>query len=216
MRAQETTAYPLHWPLGFARTPAHRRQRARFSSRGDYSSKPLTIAQGRDRVLDELSRMTPVGQTWRVAGIVISTNLRTRTDGLPYSNARTPDDPGVATYFNLDGQPHCLPCDQWDRVADNLAAIAAHLRAMRGMERWGVGDLNRIFAGFQALPDPVSAGAEHWSQVLCVSADDTPETIKAAYLCARKAAHPDAGGTVDAFHRVQRAWEQFRQERMAG
>src|SRR5699024_7035151 len=107
MRAQETTAYPLHWPLGFARTPAHRRQRARFSSRGDYSSKPLTIAQGRDRVLDELSRMTPVGQTWRVAGIVISTNLRTRTDGLPYSNARTPDDPGVATYFNLDGQPHC-------------------------------------------------------------------------------------------------------------
>ena len=64
--------------------------------------------------------------------IVISTNAELRQDGFPYSNRRAPEDVGVAVYFTLEGRPYVLPCDKWERVADNLAAIAKHVEAKRG------------------------------------------------------------------------------------
>ncbi|NIV38132.1 MAG: J domain-containing protein, partial [Anaerolineae bacterium] len=159
-------AYPLHWPHWFPRTdPAHR-QRARFNRDG----RPLTIADARGRVLREIGAFTRPGHTYRIDPdqVVISTDVPVRQDGLPYSGRKPPEDSGVAVYFELDGEPHVLPCDTWDRVADNMAAIAAHLGAMRGMERWGVGDLRSHFAGFTALehnPDPDG----DWPYILGVS-----------------------------------------------
>ena len=215
-----TDAYPLAWPEGFDRTPPNERERARFSrqgknDRGFTSSKPLTVAGALERLDAEIRRFTRHGRSWRIRPdlVTVSTNLRTRNDGLPYSNARQPEDPGVAVYLELDGEPHVFPCDCWDRVADNIAAIAAHLGAMRGMERWGVGDLRRVFQGFNALP-PGSGESfghvEHWWDVLGVTQDARRPEIETAYRRLRSQNHPDRGGNPDQFDRVQRAFETAR------
>jgi len=36
-------------------------------------------------------------------------------------------------------------------VSDNIAAIAAHIEALRAQERYGVGTIEQAFAGYSAL-----------------------------------------------------------------
>jgi hypothetical protein len=211
----DVTAYPLSWPLGRERTARSDRKAADFGKRDSNTSggyrflRRLSVAQALDRIHCEISAYTRAGRSWRIdpAGVVVSTNVRTRRDGLPYSGEREPDDPGVAVYFQLDGEDYCLACDRWTRVADNMAAIAAHLGALRGIERWGVGDLRQAFAGYTALPAPEGA---RWHDVLGVAPDARRVEIDAAYRRRRSETHPDRGGSADEFDAVQRAYEQSR------
>ena len=62
-----------------------------------------------------------------------------------------PDDPGVAVYFQLHDKERVLACDKWDTVADNIAAIAAHIDGIRRQDRYGVGTIDQAFAGYSAL-----------------------------------------------------------------
>lgn len=209
-------AYPLHWPHGWPRT--ERRERANFgvrksTSAGGYAYKhSLTVAEALKRLREQVRAFTRPGHPWRIPpdSVVISTNLRTRQDGLPYSSAREPDDPGVAVYFELDGDPHCLPCDQWDRVADNIAAIAKHLDAVRGIERWGVGDLRALFRGFQALPAPKG---RDWRAVMGFGPDEpvSPTDVDARFRRLAAIHHPDRGGNVEQFQELQAAREAARE-----
>jgi hypothetical protein len=207
-------AYPLAWPPGVPRTPSHQRTRARFGSQGQAAGfafsqrKAITLAAARDRLLAELDRL---GAT----SAVLSTNLELRLDGLPRSGQRAPDDPGVAVYFHIDGVPHCLPCDRWDRVEDNVAAVAKHIEATRGQLRWGVGDVRAAFAGFRALPakGETSTAVGAWWQVLQVAADAPLEVAKAAYRALAGKHHPDAGGDAGAMATINRAWEQAQEAR---
>jgi hypothetical protein len=84
--------------------------------------------------------------------VILSTNIELTQKGLPYSNRRQPDDPGVAVFFKLKKQSLALACDKWDRVADNVWAIALHINAIRGQSRWGVGTIEQAFMGYAALP----------------------------------------------------------------
>lgn len=198
-------AYPLHWPANFPRTKPEDRKEARFNNSG----RPLTIAVARDRILSEISAFTRTGHTWRIDPdqVVISSDVPLRKDGMPASGRRMPDDPGVAVYFELDGEAYCLPCDTWDRVPDNMAAVAAHLGAMRGIERWGVGDVRAHFAGFVALEHQPR---QRWFDVLGCDPDAEPEEVRARYKLARKRAHPDHGGTDEEFHGVQQAYAEWQ------
>lgn len=215
----EYQAYPLQWPEGVARREVHDMMPARFGSkRNSRWIDRVTTREAIDRLMQEISAMTPAGRTWRIdpAQVVISSNVRTRADGQPYSNARDPDDPAVCVYFHLDGDPHAMPCDKWDRVADNICAIAKHIGAMRGMERWGVGDLRTAFAGFKALPSGGTAGGHQvrlWWQVLDVDQDADTATVKRAYRVAAAKAHPDRGGSSAEFQAVQDAWQAFERSR---
>jgi hypothetical protein len=195
-------AFPLQWPAGWKRTPLSSRTRARFSQ----SSSDLTVAQATRRVIGELRRMG-IGD-WQ---LVISSNLQLRQDGLPRSGQREPEDPGVAVYWldsKQDGWPRrCMAVDRYDRVADNLAAIAATLDAMRAIERHGGAEiLNRAFTGFAALPG--TGSSEHWSDVLGVPATASSDEITAAYRSLRAQNHPDRGGDADKFHRITKAYEE--------
>lgn len=132
--------------------------------------------------------------------VIISTNVQLRRDGLPFSNQRQPQDKGAAVYFKMDSakpnQPlrECvLACDKWNRVECNLWAIAKHIDALRGQERWGVGTLDQAFAGYAALPPP--SGARDWWIVLGVDRMAGMDTIKTAYRDLARVFHPDAGGT---------------------
>jgi hypothetical protein len=206
------SAYPLAWPASKPRTPYHRRTRAKFrSGKGAWTSdsfgnsryesaKALTVAGARERVLKELDRIDA-----RYA--VLSTNLETRLDGLPRSGQRMPDDPGVALYFQLKAKPIVLACDRYDRVEDNIAAIAAHIDAMRTAERHGVGSFEEMFAGFTALPPAMAP--DDWRAVL-----GEPKSLAEAestYREKMKTAHPDVGGTNAAAAALNAAIEMARQ-----
>lgn len=134
--------------------------------------------------------------------VVISTNVTLRRDGLPYSNQREPDDTGVAVYFKLDGKPTVLACDKWNTVGDNLWAIAKHIEALRGQERWGVGSIAQAFAGYVALNEKTEASC--WD-TLQISAGATEQQIMDAYRRRARESHPDQGGDSEEFSAVVRA-----------
>ncbi|TAN06138.1 MAG: J domain-containing protein [Rhodanobacteraceae bacterium] len=200
-------AYPLQWPTGWKRTHAFERARAKFgkqrqSSHGSWKPRAeLTIAQATTRVRAELERMGIPD-----ADLVISTNLQPRLDGLPRSGQRQPDDPGAAVYWRerRGDVPRCMAIDRYDRVEDNLAAIAATLEAMRAIERHGGAEiLNRAFTGFAALPNPDNDG---WASVLGVSETASRDEIEAAYRRLRSLHHPDHGGNTVEFNRITKAY----------
>jgi len=199
-----TEAYPLAWPAGWRRTPRHERMRARFSrkgagfSNGGYQGpQQLSIAQALDRVMNELHSMGV-----SLNSVVISTNVGLRNDGLPRSGQRQPDDPGAAVYWTVRGQEQrCMAIDRYDRVADNLAAIAATLAALRAIERHGGAEiLDRAFTGFTALPAP-----EQPFQVLGVGAHASKEEVERAYRLLASKHHPDRGGDPEQMARINAA-----------
>lgn len=180
-------AFPLRWPEGWPRTPSAKRQRARFGTRlrSGYLES-LTIAEATRRLIEQIYLLG-------ARSMVISSDMPVRRDGLPLSGRRAPDDPAVAIYFMLQGRPHCLPCDRWDRLADNIAAVAAHIDAVRAQERYGVGDIARAFAGFVALP-PASQQRPWW-EVLGIDRTCTRSAIIRAWRDAARRHHPDHGGS---------------------
>lgn len=196
-------AFPLQWPEGWPRTKSYARQRARFSTkRRESYATDLTIADGVERVLAELSRLG-VGRD----DIVISTNVKTRLDGLPRSDQRAPDDPGVAAYWETKkGERRVMAIDRYTRVADNLAAIAATLDAMRAIERHGGAQiLDRAFTGFTALPEP--GRARPWREVLGAHPAETKmDVIRILYRRRAMELHPDRpGGSHDAMTELNAA-----------
>jgi hypothetical protein len=203
---QQIRAYPLAWPDGWRRTNPSDRNPARFrrASKKDWQGnwqyqRELTIAEATLRVRRELQRMGILDDD-----IVISTNLVLRLDGGPRSGQSEPSDPGVAVYWQRRGESRCIAVDQYTKVTGNLAAIAATLDAMRAIERHGGAEiLDRAFTGFVAL-----AGPTPWWVVLDVKHNATRDDIEAAYLRKRSAAHPDRGGSPDAFQAVTHAYQQ--------
>lgn len=211
----DISASPLSWPPGKPRTPANDRKQGRFGKRGGsgYGLKELTVAEARSRVTEALDKFTRSGQAYRVPpdSIIISTNLALRNDGLPRSGQRDPSDPGAAVYFQLDGQNQCIPCDVYSRIADNLAAIADCIEALRTLERHDASLMRAAFTGFAQLASPEAMGRPHWRTVLNTDSHD-PEEVRKAYKTAQRATHPDRGGSSEAFHAVQEAWSQAKAE----
>lgn len=189
-------AFPLSWPVGWPRTPENKRQQARFSRDG----RPLTINAAVERLREQKRLM-------RLNLPVLSTNLELRRDGLPYSNQKKIDSPGAAYYFNWKGVPYCLACDKWNRVADNIAAIAAHMEALRGQNRWGVGSQEQAYAGYKRLPEPEKRNC--WT-VLGVKEGDR-EGAETNYRGLARGYHPDtAAGSHEAMAELNQAIEEVR------
>ena len=189
-------AYPLAWPTGWDRTPAHKRQRARFST---------SLKNARDGLLEEV-RLTGGTQP------VISTNIPTRRDGLPYASSKNPSDPGVAVYFTLRREPQVLCCDRWETVADNLQALRLTLAALRGLERWGSSEMmSRVFQGFAALPE--ASAEQPWWVVLGVTKSWGLDAIEKVYRALAMEWHPDRGGDSEMMVRLNRAIAEARKEK---
>lgn len=191
-------AHPLTWPSGWPR--ARRRKPASFHERANdgYSQKQLSLHTALDRLECELDKLG-------AKEIILSTNRERRLNGMISAAGSEPDDPGVAVYFKLKGRDTALACDTWTRVADNVNAIAKHIEAIRGMDRWGVGTVEQVFTGYQALPAP-----EQWWQVLGVQADASPTEVYRAFRDKANAAHPDKGGTDAEMARLNWAHDEAR------
>jgi hypothetical protein len=216
------TNYPLTWPDGWHRTPPSQQKTAQFgktetvrstvpgSTHSWQRKKPLTVMDGIQRVLQELSRMG-----FTRDDVLISTNLVTRLDGLPRSDQLKPADPGVAVYWRkgTKGQMRCIAIDIYNDVADNLAAVAATLDALRAIERHGGAQVQeRSFRGFAALPQSTQ---RHWKDVLGLNnlgRQIHESDIQAAYRIAALGAHPDRGGSHEAMAELNLAREEALHE----
>jgi hypothetical protein len=198
------TAFPLTWPISQARTKSiNRIPTAPFTVGENYDakvshwengqhserivkkhrSKEVSVALARERLegqLDKLGADHPV----------LSTNIELTLSGIPKSGRRDPDDPGAAVWFTLQGKRLVFACDKWVRCADNIAALAAHIRAIRSVENYGVGTLEQAFRGYQALPAPNAD--KPWRQVLTDC--NTLEAAEARYRERAHIHHPDKGG----------------------
>lgn len=194
------TAYPLQWPAGWPRTAVVAQRYGKFGTKktapGQTWSRTvdITIAEATKRVLAELERMGIDRDD-----IVISTNLKLRLDGLPRSDQRAPVDAGAAVYWQArKGERRVMAIDQYYKVEDNLAAIAATLDAMRAIERHGGAQiLDRAFTGFTALPAPMSA--KPWREVM-IFGESTPtaDQLRRRYRELASSRHPDRAGGSDA------------------
>jgi hypothetical protein len=185
----ETQRYPLSWPVGWKRTPYGQRRAARFGKgAAGVNRQRLGVGDGLQRLYGELRRLG-------AATVIISSNLQLREDGWPYANqAKRLDDPGIAVYFRLSGAARVLACDKWNSAADNLAAIAGHIEAIRAVDRYGVGTLEQAFAGYAALPANTAA---NWRDVFGFKPDErvTWDQVQERFRERARSAHPDAGGS---------------------
>jgi hypothetical protein len=179
------TAYPLAWPAGRKRTERYYRERAKFD---------VTFARARDNIIAEVGRLAG---KWPDPAIVISTNIALRRDGYPLAGQRAPDDPGVAVYFTYKKRQMSFACDRWEKIEHNMQAIAKTIEALRGIARWGTGDmLEAAFTGFTALPPPsgpAATGKRHWRDVFGTGVR-TRDDLTAIYRRLAGAYHPDRGG----------------------
>lgn len=194
------SAFPLQWPLGWERTPSHRVTHSRF--------KRPSMDDACADVIDQL-RMMGVGRQ----DVVISTNVKVRMDGFPYSGQMQPNDRGAAVYFRRKGKDHVFAADQYNRVEDNVWAIAKSLEALRAIERYGVAQvMDRAFSGFAALPE--KGTARTWYEVMGINGYASTEAVLARYRELAKLLHPDQnGGSSAGFLELQEAMDQFKKIR---
>jgi hypothetical protein len=185
-----TEAYPLQWPSGRPRTPYP--ARSRFDTSQERAQRTL---------VEEVRRMGG-------SQLVISTNIELRRDGLPYANRREPTDKGVAVYFDYKKRPMCFACDRWDRIGDNIYAIAKTIEALRGIERWGSGSMvEQAFTGFVALPAPKSP----W-EIIGVARGASSEEIETAFRAKAKKLHSDLGGSDAAMAELNAARAKLKEQ----
>ena len=204
MNVQEAVQrYPLQWPTGWIRTPGYSRKRAAFRTSRTETGR-VGVPEGIRRLEREIERMGGENAT-------LSSNMRVRIDGSVRANEGEPGDPGVALYFAFKGKATVFACDRFDRVGDNIAAIAGHIDALRRVERYGVGSLEQALSGYKALPADTAA---NWRAVFGFGADQrvTLAMLDDAYKTLAKTKHPDLGGSDEAMSHVNRARDFARLE----
>lgn len=212
------TAHPLCWPVGWHRTAPGDRKRATFATKkestfaGYRGQRAITFIEASKRIIVEVRAFGV-----KPDSIIISTNLRVRKDGGLIGEQREPEDPGAAVYWQRnprEGQ-RCMAIDQYNRIADNLAAIAATISAMRAIERHGGAEiLERAFTGFAALPAPAGyTTTPTWWGILEVDQSASVDDIKAAFREKAKLAHPDLGGSAEQFVIIKAAYEEGLRQR---
>lgn len=192
-----TQAYPLAWPDGWPRA------RSKKTGQFRHDGRRINLEVATKRVFEELEKL---GVRNPQDDAVISTNLKLNMRGYPRGDQGEPSDRGVAVYWQVKNKPmRVMAIDNYYAVADNLAAIAATLEAMRAIERHGGAQiLDRAFTGFQALP----AAGPPWYAVLGVTPGATVEQINAAYRAKAMTAHPDKGGSHAAMSELNAARDE--------
>jgi hypothetical protein len=195
-----TQAYPLHWPQDWPRTESHRRKSdSRFGGHG----KRVTMGRAVVQLMDELRLL---GAT----KIVVSSNIPTKSDGLPYAESKLIADPGIAVYFDFKGKSLVMARDNFTSPAGNIRSLTLMIEGFRQVERHG-GDLmlERAFTGFIAIAPP--DWKKPWREVFGIKADWRGD-ITQLYREKARTRHPDRGGSDTLMAELNVAYEQARRE----
>jgi hypothetical protein len=199
-----TEAYPLAWPQGWPRTkPYNRQSDSRFGGHG----KRVTMGRAIVQLMDELRRL---GAT----KIVVSSNIPTKSDGLPYAENKLIDDPGIAVYFDFKGKSFVMARDGFISPAGNARSLTLAIEGLRQLERHGGSVmLERAFDGFLAITGP--DWKKPWREVFGVKSDWQGD-IAGLYREKARNRHPDAGGSDTLMAELNVAYAEARQELGAG
>lgn len=195
-------AYPLQWPEGWPRTPAYKRETSHPFGGKVYG---LTFDRARQQLLEELGRLY-------ARNIVLSTNVPLRQDGQPYAGAATArlNDPGVAVYFTLKGQPRAMARDGFTNIAANMRSLFLAIEGLRQMERHGGSYMmERAFSGFAALAPP--DWKKPWREVFGLKPDWRGD-IAALYREKARERHPDTGGSNTLMAELNVAYSEAKRE----
>lgn len=195
--ATNKQAFPLFWP-------SHKPRAQRRETQGRFKA---SFAKARDQALLEIRRL---GGTEPI----ISTNIPLKKGtNVPYAMdwGKTIPDPGVAVYFKRKGKEMCFACDCWRHVQDNMYAVAITIEALRGIARWGTGDMMEAsLRGFTALPE--STGGLTWWVTLETAHNATEEQVNAAFRRLAKIYHPDLhpgdAECAEHFMKIRQAYDQ--------
>lgn len=191
------TPLPVVWP-GKA-TPTWQRKRPQFKTVWSRALNLLAREVGMLR-----------GKNVQIAVDVEDRHLR--QDGALRADAR-PRTPSVVVSFDVSSGRLAFPCDTYTFWQENVDAIARALEALRMVDRYGV-QQGKQYTGFKAIPastEPTlstDAAATLIESITEIPARAIRSHWNDARLAVRSAvarSHPDAGGSDEQFHRVQRA-----------
>ncbi len=152
-RLEDVRAYPLMWPDERKRTLSYNR-----SGEKRWSGSFRTAM---DDLEDELRKAQIF--TWILS-----------SDVPPHSRQTTPDDPGVAVWFNQRVRNQwvlsVLASDRFDQFWKNVKAVAMTLNRLRLIDDYGCYTVSQAIQGaaFLALPGPETPSARPWRAVLKV------------------------------------------------
>lgn len=202
----EITRTPLCWPNGVPRTAPYRRGSPGFGSR--------TLAAAASFVKEEINRLNNRPYDYDDQSVIVSSNLRLKSDGMPHGNQPQPSDSGIAVYFTLRinrggkflERPIVMSCDKWRLVEDNLYAIGKDIYAQRARQRWGCTNYEQSFRGYVAIPE--KCGGAAWWDVLGVKSTDTKDVVIDKFRSLAKVHHPDKNGDIENWNRLQDAYDQ--------
>lgn len=198
-----TEAYPLTWPEGWPRHRGGRDSDSRFRGR----TYGLTIGRTRDALLAELRQLG-------ARDVVLSSNLKLRNDGLPYSQQPLLGaDPGIAVYFTLKKRPLVMAQDRYSSAEGNLRSLTLAISAMRQLERHGGGTMmERAFTGFVAITPP--DWKKPWREVFGVKPGHDIPVAELHRRFKEKAMnrHPDQGGADTLMAELNVAYEEAKRE----
>ncbi len=175
----------LKWPMEHTKRRTRSRFGANWSTTTELLERELRFLRGQNIVLQ-----MAVGEQ------------EIRNDGWIRASAR-PTHPGVLLTFDSKFGPLTYPCDNFTDWKANVRAIALALEALRKVDRYGVTKRGEQYTGWKALPSKVDGGPHavlaQWSGF---SEREVRNDPKAAYRAAAKEAHPDRGGSGEAFSEV--------------
>lgn len=169
--------------------------------------------------------------------IVIQADFREgdiRMDGMPRSNARVPEHPGVIISFNSKHGPLQYASDSCDFWQHNVRSIGLGLQSLRAVDRYGITRTGEQYRGWKQLGSGIEMGAgspfstaeeaalwihehdddgmEPHDLDLCVHYQMTSESYRREiYRSAAKLLHPDAGGNPEDFKRLSDAIALIKQ-----
>lgn len=190
--------YPLRWPIGWERT-----KKPTLSNFGK-DHRP-SIYKANSYLKDQL-------RLFKAKSVIVSSNLRLKIDGEPYSRQKPLDDNGVAVYFVWNNTDCVIACDTFLNPGCNIWAVAKTIDALRLIDRYKCTEiLNRAFSGFKALPEKGTETKQQLSpwQILDLFPGASQKAINRAYRAKAKQGpyrHPDNGGSSDMFFLLREAY----------
>lgn len=193
-------------PLGLwsgPETPRNQRRRSQFKAAYE----------------DTLDLLFREAETLNARHLVLQVDLQPRdirVDGLPRSNARYGNHPGVVVSFDSKHGPLRYATDAFEDWKSNLRAIALSLEALRAVDRYGVSKRGEQYTGWSALPASRAQGSEHFTSAdearewmrKCAAHESLTATgdLAALYKQLAKRMHPDAEhGSADLWERLDAA-----------
>lgn len=125
----------------------------------------------------------------------------------------------VEVIFDRNGKRYTKNCLFWENSLDNLRAIGLSIEYLyRAVEIYGVESqeefnslLDQTFIGIEATPDDLvlKIGVDDvWWKILGVKIDAQEKEIKNAYKSLARIHHPDAGGDIEQFKKIRKAYDE--------